>query len=56
MDRPGFLVYYAPSDLGEVHSRDTRFQPDRAFIDAHANFRLVKSFTRAEVYRYDPAP
>ena len=56
MDRPGFLVYYAPSDLGEVHSRDTRFQPDRAFIDAHANFRLVKSFAHAEVYRYDPAP
>lgn len=54
MDHPGFFVHYAPSKLGEVHSQDTHFQPDQAFIDAHPNFRLVKSFRQATVYRYEP--
>jgi hypothetical protein len=38
----------------ETHSRDPLFKPDQAFLDTHPEFRLVRAFKRAAVYRYEP--
>ncbi len=55
MRRPGYLVYYPPAAIGETHSRDSHFKPDQQFLDVHPEFRLVRSFPSAEVYRYQPS-
>jgi 4-amino-4-deoxy-L-arabinose transferase-like glycosyltransferase len=56
MDRPGYFVAFLPEGIIETHSRNPLFLPDRAFIDAHPEFRVVQTFPDAIVYRYDPSP
>ncbi len=53
MNRPGFLVYYLPSGIQETHSTFPAFKPDRAFLDTTPEFRLLRVFSEALVYRYD---
>jgi len=55
MAQPGFLVYYPPAGIKETHSKNPHFMPDRQFIDASPEFRLVRSFPSATVYYYEPA-
>jgi 4-amino-4-deoxy-L-arabinose transferase-like glycosyltransferase len=54
MKNPGYLVYYRPSGIRETHSKNPSFKPDPSFMDAHSNFRIVREFPEAIVYRYDP--
>ena len=54
MNQAGFLVYTHPDQLGEIHSISKLLKPDRAFLDAHSEFRAVQEFSTATVYRYDP--
>jgi len=54
MSEPGLLVYTHPDRLGEIHSIDTSLKPDRAFIEAHPEFRRLREFPNVTVYRYTP--
>lgn len=53
MNRPGFLVYYLPSGIQETHSTFSTSKPDREFLDTTPEFRLLRVFSEALVYRYD---
>jgi hypothetical protein len=54
MTNPGYLVYYLPSGIKETHSKNPSFKPNPSFMDTHPNFRIVREFPEAIVYRYDP--
>jgi hypothetical protein len=54
MPGPGYVVYYLPSGIKETHSKNPLFMPDPAFMNARPNFRMVREFPDAIVYRYDP--
>jgi 4-amino-4-deoxy-L-arabinose transferase-like glycosyltransferase len=54
MNLPGFLVYTHPDQLGEIHSINRSLKPDRAFLDGHREFRVVREFPTATIYRYEP--
>jgi 4-amino-4-deoxy-L-arabinose transferase-like glycosyltransferase len=54
MKQPGFLVYYIPAGIKETHSMIPSFKPDRKFIETRPNFRMVRTFPGAIVYRYEP--
>jgi hypothetical protein len=56
MKEPGFLVYYLPAGINETHSISPSFKPDRKFIEARPDFRMVRAFPGAIVYRYEPRP
>ena len=55
MSEPGLLVYTHPDRLGEIHAIDTALKPDRSFIEAHSEFRRLREFPSATVYRYVPS-
>lgn len=55
MARPGFLVYFDPAGIGETHSANPSFKPDRLFLESSPDFRVVRVFSRATVYGYAPA-
>lgn len=54
MNRPGFLVYTHPENIGEIHSINPMLKPDRSFLEAHREFSVVRVFPTATVYRYIP--
>jgi hypothetical protein len=51
MRQPGFLVYFHPNKIKEIHSI-TPLKPDRRFLENCPNFRVVRVFPAATVYRY----
>jgi 4-amino-4-deoxy-L-arabinose transferase-like glycosyltransferase len=51
MRQPGFLVYFHPDKIKEIHSI-TPLKPDRRFLENCPNFRVVRVFPTATVYRY----
>jgi hypothetical protein len=54
MKEPGYGV---PSvRYRGTHSTHPSFKPDRSFMGASPDFRIVKEFPEAIVYRYDPQP
>jgi 4-amino-4-deoxy-L-arabinose transferase-like glycosyltransferase len=55
MAQPGFFVYFDPAQITETHSRNPSFKPERTFLDSTPNFRVVRVFSEARVYRYLPA-
>jgi hypothetical protein len=55
MRQPGFLVYFHPDKIKEIHSRKP-LNPDRRFLESHPNFHVVRVFPTATVYRYLPRP
>jgi 4-amino-4-deoxy-L-arabinose transferase-like glycosyltransferase len=55
MRQPGFLVYFHPDKIKEIHSI-TSLKPDRRFLENCPNFRVVQVFPTATVYRYLPTP
>lgn len=55
MQQPGFLVYYRPEGIEETHAIDPSFKPDQQFLEASPNFRRVRDFPSAAVYRYEPS-
>jgi len=55
MRAPGYFVYFPPQGLGETHTRNPQFKPDRTFLESSPEFRPVRVFSHATVYRYDPA-
>ena len=56
MNRPGYLVYYLPAGIKETHAVFPAFKPDREFIENRPEFRLVRAFPNALVYRYSLSP
>ena len=54
MTAPGFLVDFNPARITEIHAINA-LKPDRVFLDANPNFRAVRVFPTATVYRYEPA-
>jgi hypothetical protein len=54
MNQPGFLVYFNPDKITEIHSVSLP-KPDRRFLEAHPNFHVVRVFSIATVYSYDPS-
>ena len=56
MKQPGFLVYFHPDKIKEIHSINPSLKPDRQFLENCPNFRVVRVFPAATVYRYLPAP
>ena len=54
MRQPGFLVYFHPDKIKEIHSINPSLKPDRRFLEASPNFRVVRIFPTATVYRYLP--
>ena len=54
MSRQGFFVFFNPSGIKETHSRNPSFKPDLPFLETSPNFRIVRVFPHAVVYRYDP--
>ena len=55
MERPGFIVYYRPTGIVESHSIFPAFKPDQQFLETRPNFRRVRAFPSAIIYRYEPA-
>lgn len=55
MSAPGYFVYYAPVNIGETHARSAAFLPDLAFLGSNPEFRVVRTFPHATVYRYVPS-
>ena len=55
MTQPGFLVYFHPAGIKETHSINPLFKPDQSFLESTPNFRIVRVFPLATVYRYEPA-
>ena len=53
LKQPGFLVYFHPDKIKEIHSI-TSLKPDRRFLENCPNFRVVRVFPIATVYRYLP--
>lgn len=56
MRQPGFLVYFHPDKITEIHAINPSLKPDRQFLAATPNFSLLKVFPSATVYRYMPKP
>lgn len=56
MRQPGFLVYFHPDKIREIHSINPSLKPDRRFLESTPNFRVVRVFSIAKVYRYLPTP
>jgi hypothetical protein len=54
MRQPGFLVYFHPDKIKEIHSINPSLKPDRRFLENCPNFRVVRVFPIATVYRYRP--
>jgi 4-amino-4-deoxy-L-arabinose transferase-like glycosyltransferase len=54
MSYPGYLVYFLPERIGEIHALHPALKPDRQFLATHLNFVEVKAFPIATVYRYTP--
>ena len=54
MRQPGFLVYFHPDKIKEIHSLNPSLKPDRRFLESCPNFRVVRVFPIATVYRYLP--
>jgi 4-amino-4-deoxy-L-arabinose transferase-like glycosyltransferase len=54
MSQPGFLVYFLPEHIGEIHAVHPALKPDREFLATHPNFVEVQAFPTAIVYRYLP--
>jgi hypothetical protein len=54
MRQAGFLVYFHPAQIMEIHSINPSLKPDRQFLEASPNFRVVRVFPTATVYRYLP--
>jgi 4-amino-4-deoxy-L-arabinose transferase-like glycosyltransferase len=56
MKQPGFLVYFHPAEIKEIHSIHPLLKPDRRFLEASPNFLVVRVFPIATVFRYMPTP
>jgi len=54
MKQPGFLVYFHPDKIKEIHSINPSLKPDRRFLENCPNFSVVRVFPGATVYRYRP--
>jgi len=54
MKQPGFLVYFHPDKIKEIHSINPSLKPDRRFLENCPNFRVDRVFPTATVYRYLP--
>jgi 4-amino-4-deoxy-L-arabinose transferase-like glycosyltransferase len=52
--QPGYLVYFHPIKIKEIHSINPSLKPDRRFLEVCPNFRVVRVFPIATVYRYWP--
>ena len=55
MTQPGFFVYFDPAKITETHFVTASFKPEKPFLESTPDFRVVRVFPDATVYRYEPA-